>query len=241
MKNVNKLLFLQNLRFLANKEGDKTGEIEKAAGVSQGYLSRISRTEENPNMPLMDLLLWASDRYKIAVDTLLNCNLQSLTPNENYFRTFFEKVIKDTRIGILSWTSETKNMLENHQSQFNHPLMRLECYPDGVDCCRYRSLFKPDYLLGDYSLFCDMNQVFLFVTQVQDCGTRKKGFDVYFANNQRDDALEIVHVTEGDKLYPLVETVFNEGLLSSRQIKVSKRVRSIVDSYMKEDEDDLPF
>lgn len=119
--------------------------------------------------------------------------------------------------------------------------MRLECYPDGVDCCRYRSLFKPDYLLGDYSLFCDMNQVLLFVTQVLDCGTKKKGFDVYFANNQRDDALEIVHVSEGDKLYPLVETVFNEGLLSSRQIKVSKRVRSIVDSYMKEDEDDLPF
>lgn len=238
---MNKLLFLQNLRFLANKEGDKTGEIEKAAGVSQGYLSRISRTEENPNMPLMDLLLWASDRYKIAIDTLLNCNLQNLTPNENYFRTFFEKVIKDTRIGSLSWTSETRNMLENHQSQINHPLMRLECYPDGVDCCRYRSLFNPDYLLGDYSLSCSMNQVFLFVTQVQDCGTRKKGFDVYFADNQRDDALEIVHVTEGDKLYPLVETVFNEGLLSSRQIKVSKRVRSIVDSYMKEDEDDLPF
>lgn len=241
MKNMNKQLFLQNLRFLADKEGDKTGEIEKAAGVSQGYLSRISRMEENPNMPLMDLLLWASDRYKIAVDTLLNCNLQSLTPNENYFRTFFEKVIKDTRIGILSWTSETKNMLENRLSQFNHPLMMFDYSSKGADSCYYKSLFNPDYLLGDYSLFCDMNQMFLFVTQVQDCSTKKKGFDVYFANNQRDDALEIVHVSEGDKLYPLVETVFNEGLLSSRQIKISQRVRSIVDSYMKEDEDNLPF
>ena len=63
-----------------------------------------------------------------------------------------------------------------------------------------------------------------------------------FSNIQKDNALELVHVIPGNTLYPLVDTVFNEGVKSSHQIKVSQKARSIIDTYLNPPiEDDLPF
>lgn len=242
MKKLDKNLLLQNIKYLANKDGDKTGEVEKAAGVSQGYLSRIAKMDENPNMPLMDLLLWAADKYKVSVDSLLNVDLQSMTPNEHYLRRLFEKLASDTIAGVLSWTSETKNMLENYHGQFGHPLMEYEGTSNGEDFFYYKSLYDPDNQLGDLSIFCWLKDQLLYITQVCHRLTIQKGFEVYFSNIQKDNALELVHVIPGNTLYPLVDTVFNEGVKSSHQIKVSQKARSIIDTYLNPPiEDDLPF
>lgn len=242
MNKFDKDLLLSNVKFLACKDGDKIGEVEKAAGVSQGYLSRVAKMGENPNMPLMDLLLWASDKYKVSVDSLLNINLQNMTPNEHYLRRLFEKLIGDTISGALDWTSETKSMLENYHNQFDHPLVEYKSISNDEGFFYYKSLFNPENQLGELSVYCWLEAQFLYVTQIYCQPTNQKGFEVYFSNFQKNDALELVQVMSGDFLYPLVETVFNEAVKSSHQIKVNQRARSIIDSYLNPPvDDDLPF
>ena len=42
----NKKIMLDNISFLLNESGKKIGELETEAGVSTGYISRISKDEK---------------------------------------------------------------------------------------------------------------------------------------------------------------------------------------------------
>ena len=55
-----KSLLAQNIQYLANKTGKKIGELEKSAGVSVGYTSRLLKSEEKAQLPVMDLALEAA-------------------------------------------------------------------------------------------------------------------------------------------------------------------------------------
>lgn len=246
MNKFDRILVFQNIKYLIAQAGDKIGDVEKAAGVSQGYLSRLAKTDESISMPIMDLLLWSAEKYRISVDTLLNINLQGMTPNELLLRKMLEKMIHDTQANLLSWTMEAKNLLENFHEQFEHPLMNYFMTDFGKDIYSYHSEFNPENNIGDFSTYANMGDQLVYIIQVEHGAygeTKKKGFEIYFSDLNKSNVEKLVCLWPEHPLFTLVGKCFDEAIRSSRQIRMTPHVRTLIENYLKpaEPDDDLPF
>lgn len=93
-----------NIKALAKWYGFKIGEIEKDAGVSQGYLSRLANDPKGESSPIFDLLLTASDRFKVSIDSLVAMDFNKIADsNKMRLHGFFETLLFLTNRGRLNW------------------------------------------------------------------------------------------------------------------------------------------
>ena len=105
-----------NIKALAKWYGFKINEIEKEAGVSQGYLSRMTSDSKKESSPILDLLLVASDRFKVSIDSLVAMDFNKIA-NANKIRlhSFFETLLYLSNRGRLEWKkSSEKDVLEHN-------------------------------------------------------------------------------------------------------------------------------
>lgn len=236
----NKQLLAQNIKYLAVIKGKKLGELEAEAHVSPGYLSRMFKSEDCSGSPLMDLLMYASEIFSISADSLLNVNLQSLSPNEQFLNTFFEKLLKDSCNGTLVWTLETKNALQFYSREYPHPL--INCIND-CNCAQFYSLFNPNNMLGEASAHASIGENLIYIIQIE-CNSfdsyNSAGFEVYFTNKNKECLQKIVCIMRSDALFSIVNNIFAEALKPKNQIDICDNVRNIIDSFINSD-DNLPF
>ena len=126
----NKQLMLDNISFLLNAFGKKIGELENEAGVSPGYISRISK--EGNTKPGIEFIMKVADSLNTSLDLLLNVDLTEMTPNERYLVTFLEKLNKDTLDDKLDWNKESADRLNRAETDINgnpdHPLYSYETF-----------------------------------------------------------------------------------------------------------------
>lgn len=125
-----KQLMLDNISYLLKETGKKIGELETDAGVSLGYISRISK--EGNTKPGIDFIINVADSLNISIDTLLNVDLSEMTPNERYLLSFLEKLNRDTLGDKLDWNSESADWLNRFEADSNgytdHPLLSFETF-----------------------------------------------------------------------------------------------------------------
>ncbi len=130
----NKQLMLDNISFLLKESEKKIGELESEAGVSAGYISRISK--EGNTKPGIEFIINVAHSLNTSIDTLLNIDLSGMTPTELYLVSFLEKLNKDTLGDRLDWTRESADSLNRTETDINgianHPLLSYETfYEDG--------------------------------------------------------------------------------------------------------------
>ena len=101
----NKTIIFDNIAFMLKESGKKIGELETEAGVSLGYISRMSK--EGNAKPGIDFIMKTAEALNVSVDTLLRVDLSSLTATEKYLISFLEKLVKDTFDDKLDWQTET--------------------------------------------------------------------------------------------------------------------------------------
>lgn len=70
-------VIIDNILFLANKKGISKSDLEKEAGISAGYISRLSRPE-NTTVPNVEVLLAFSKKLGVTVDYLVNPDRKSV-------------------------------------------------------------------------------------------------------------------------------------------------------------------
>lgn len=96
MAKFEKARFFSNLYFLAKTQGLKIGDIEESAGVSLGYISRLSK-EDNKTVPGIEFLLSISEILGVALEGLLKCDYSTITADEQKVIDFLNQLISDTR------------------------------------------------------------------------------------------------------------------------------------------------
>ena len=239
-----KSLLAQNIQYLASKAGKKIGELEKSAGVSAGYTSRLLKSEEKTSFPIMDLALEASKQFEMPVDLLLTKRVDEVHPNELYLIEFFNKLRDDTLAGIISWTVETKEMLEQSSGQYRHPRFFPDDPQDIYTDFHYSSLFSTSNELDEKSICTLVQDHFLYIVQVKQ--DEKKGFEIYFSDNAKKKTSPIVCVWTDDGLFRKARELFSLASETRNQINLSYMTRKTIDSYMgklqePESVDDLPF
>jgi len=132
----NKQLMLDNISFLLKESEKKIGELEAEAGVSAGYISRISK--EGNTKPGIEFIMKVASSLNTSIDTLLNVDLAGMTPTERYLASFLEKLNKDTLDDKLDWNRESADSLNRAETDINgntdHPLLSYETFYEEGEC-----------------------------------------------------------------------------------------------------------
>jgi len=93
-----------NIKALAKWYGFKIGDIEKEAGVSSGYLSRLANDSKSESSPIMDLLLTASDTFRVSIDSLVSMDFNKIADsNKMRLHGFLETLLYLSNRGRLDW------------------------------------------------------------------------------------------------------------------------------------------
>ena len=145
----NKQVLFDNISFLVKERGLKIGELEAAAGVSPGYISRASK--EGGSTPGFDFIFNVARVLKVSIDTLAFAHMSEMTPTERYIISFLEKLERDTNGDKLEWNCESAGTLNRIGTDINgepeHSLFSYETfyeqtdgeYPDQLTECRFIS------------------------------------------------------------------------------------------------------
>lgn len=101
---INKKLIGENINALAKYYGFKIKDIEKEANVSTGYLSRITGSKGAESSPIIDLLLVASQKFHVSIDSLVSMDFKKLAdPEKMRFQCFLEALLTLTNRDQLKW------------------------------------------------------------------------------------------------------------------------------------------
>lgn len=169
---------INNIYWLAKEQKVKIGDLEVAAGVSSGYLSKIAK-EEIATIPGAEILYKISRKLMVSVDNLLTINYSNINPTEKYLFDFLEKLIDSTNQSKIDWKLESPSLIR--ESYECHPL-----YKRDFDGYVYDSKFwdyKEDcgaYPVDNFYSFSNNNCTYYIV---QVCITIKNkqyiGFEMY--------------------------------------------------------------
>ncbi len=243
---------INNIKFLAKAKGINLGDLETGAGVSAGYLSRLSK-EDSKSSPSIEMLTSVARKLGVSLDGLISYDYAGMSATERYIIDFIEKLISGTMQGNQDWEKESSAVLNGIELYPNgttsHPLFD---HKNGVK--EYKSYFATDggtSPAGDFFNTGLTGNDYLYLAKVTYPNVQGEDFEIYIA--QRDGyggdwSVEPVCATN-----PAMETVFDKVLSrlygvvkdACRNVKINNTVRRAIDRFMTEEVDDddgeLPF
>lgn len=194
MDNINCLIKEKNLRI---------GEVEAEVGISKGYLSRMSK-EENDTIPTVDLIWNLAQKLGTSVDMLVGGDFSKVNDNLFFIMKYVYKLKTMTDLHDIEWRRVPKAFYEAvERGMQTHPLF--------VDNERdLRSLFPEEQQENAGGVTQRYNSSFVMspVTVFDDCfeGTIPGFGMVYimelFYNSKDEGAVpytEIVMIEYGDE------------------------------------------
>lgn len=96
---------VNNIMFLAERKKIKIGFLEKEANCSAGYLSRVS-SGDIVAVPPVEKLEKIANLLEVSIDTLINIDVQMVTPNELLVSEFIYRVKSQTKECNIEWAEE---------------------------------------------------------------------------------------------------------------------------------------
>lgn len=235
--------FLRNTHYLANEKKIKIGDLEKNAGVSVGYLSRLGK-EDNKSIPGVEVLLSFADLLDVGIDTLVNSDLAALTSTEKFICNFLDSLLFKTNSFDYIWEIEKLEQLNrgvmDENGLLEHPLFRYTSSNSDVSvlAAEYNSLFHR----GEKIDLCgDIVKTFI------NPGVRTyiaKLFPSTDAPSFSNAEYELYFV-QGLSVEPVCSSTMGNGIFnnklakvylaareSSKHIKISDNAKNIINDFM---------
>ena len=240
----NRLMY--NINCLIRDKGIKVGTFENEIGVSTGYLSRISKAD-NESVPGIDLIYKIAQKLEVSVDSLITGDFDKANDNVLYITKFISALTQDTDSQDIEW--EKFKAIDEVSSRFGLPDIAivkkekaLASWDNSVKPV-FHSYFEPDanLLLAEdnfLSFIEGIGTVLLFHLYRMEDDTKKISVEVELYSL-------IGTANDGDGLTPLCSTLVGDGALTpclfdlyncidrhDRDIKVNNRARVLINSYM---------
>lgn len=264
MKNFNKSRCFENIRFLLKEKTDvKIGQIEKEAGVSLGYMSRMEKPG-NTSEPSTEFIVTAAKLLKVSIDTLISVDLVGLTPTEQYLVNFFDKLKSDTLQDRLDWNRETAFNLNRIEADMDgyvyHPLFDEETFYEESECeypnevtrvvFNSKSFGPKTYITGDCFNLRLKNGTTLYLMDIEKSVHKTTDMSAFakeawmFVPGKGSQLL--VSSKDDTPVAPILEVLFSTVKERMEHPKVNNDVMYAIDAFMKDDitddeNNDLPF
>ena len=262
-RNFNKTLCFSNIRELIKENPDvKIGQIESAAGIRLGYMSRLEKGD-NAAEPSVEFIVTAAKLLKVSVDTLISVDLANLTHTEKYLVNFIEKLKSDTLNEKLNWNTETEFQLNRQLVDCNgvstHPLFTLETYYRQTECeypeevtdnVYVSKTFGPNTSInGDcFNLKLKNGSTFYLMNIVKDVHrvNDKSAFVKEAVMYVPRGKTQVLATTQDE--YPIAQLLEELYVIVKERMihpQVNNDVMNVIDAFMKndfaDDSDALPF
>ncbi len=105
---------VDNISFFAKEQNRKVGEIEEAIGVSQGYLSKLSKPSSK-QMPSLETVCRLADLFGVSVNDLIFTDFPIFTKGDRQVHDFLETLIKQTADEETVW-----ELVDYNEAVYNH-------------------------------------------------------------------------------------------------------------------------
>ena len=249
-KNFKRAQFLKNFRIYLGKGNVKIGDIEREAGVTAGYVSRLESGKISAD-PSVEFVLTAAKMLGLSVEQLVNEVYAELSPTEEYISRVLSNMIEDTKQDVLVWNTETEwellGLEADCQGDTGHPLFTAAFSEDNngyhMDGTKYNSRFtRMDGTMPAgcfYHTTLPSTKSKIYLTKIRE--------DVFGRDNV---VLEMYMVDEHDHVKPVcaddkccdhiknkMGTLYKEIEMAASHLHIDDSVRNVFDMYMEE----LPF
>ena len=253
----NKAVFFSNISFLLKERGMKIGEFETEAGVSPGYISRSSK-EEGSSKPGIDFILKAASVLGVSVDALLSIDLSCLSPTESYLASFLGKLDQNTMAGLLDWQCEAVSYLmhglrEDFNGYCGHPLFSRQLiyvktdmeYPDQREEIVFPSAsYGAQTLISGncYNLTMDGGATLYIMNICENNlihGNAPHVLELWMVTANGNEFICSTNgsVALSDLMWRLYSTVTEFG----DHPKVNSEIRAVIDAFMRDGKEYIPF
>ena len=148
----NRQKVINNLMALIQNSGMKVGDAERSLGVSAGYLSRLSK-KENDSALSAEFIWKISQLFGVSVDTLVREDINEEDKMIGYMRKFITKLATKTAGGELTWTPITVSQI-NNMLMGNSTVHFPVAYYRGANYPREKPQVSGDPVQIDYALSC---------------------------------------------------------------------------------------
>lgn len=250
-KKFNKFLVLANIRELLKDSNIKIGQIEKEAGVQNGYTSRLEKLD-NTTEPSIEFLVTASRLLKVSVDALISYDFHSLSETELYLLKVIDKFRLDTINNKLEWQTDSADYLNEgviDVSNIDHPLFTTKTipfdegdyYPVEHDVTTFTSnAFGPATEIADdcYRLSLK-NHSTIFIMNIKRLLARNEDKEGYSKEiwlvNRYDENECLVSEKKFPVLAKAVDNLYTEIKAYVIRPKLSQNTRRILDGFLEDD------
>ena len=242
-----KRVFLDNLDYFMAQKSIKPRELEEAARVSKGYISRL-KNANNQSVPGVDFLLAASSMFGISVEALSTINFVVATENEIYYIKFLDSLITKTTRHEVIWKScsfkDFKNKIENKTEEeliIEREPSPIEMIPSILNGKRkYNSSFKYGHYAYDetegdfYSLNIDQENT-LYIVKVH----LTRGEEVFYGiemfmilNHSRKSNVCCISPEHPQKYDTLLRKLYETVRQSVNVNLMDDETKRVIDSFM---------
>ena len=260
MKEFNKKLCLANIYYLAKQKNIKIGDLESAAGVSAGYISRLNKPDTKTS-PSLEMLITVADMLGVTLDSLLHRNHGDLTPTEKYVVDFLDKLTEKTNSRSEIWRRDSYAKLshigQDAKGRIEHPLFSWHSvcdnsatgYPDEYSYIGYSSIFREaeNVDVCDDGFVLPFNGRWLYLmkvavrTEMDDRGNDVHyEYELYMVNGSREVSVVCHSTWDEESPYNMpLEILYKAAADSSKHPILTHDVRNAIDDFMNVEE--LPF
>lgn len=103
-----KLRLIDNIAFFIQEQGLKVGEVEEAIGVSQGYLSKLSKPSSK-QVPSLETVIRLAHLFGITLNELIYTEFPVLTKSDRQVQDFLSTLIAQTANEQIIWQEVSYN------------------------------------------------------------------------------------------------------------------------------------
>lgn len=250
MANYNKQQLMTNLNYYIKLRNVKVGDLEEAAGVSVGYLSRWKKDGNDNSSPTVETLSIMAEKLNVSLDILCYVDIISLTPTELKLLEYLNRFIRKTEAGDFVWERITK-----HQAESTSPngIIGGKQYPFMEDVSPdlyhfklvYKSLFDDNIasIEGDiYKLVKGMQTIYITKIGRTIKNSNKDSIQYELYLDTYNGLKKICNVDENTKtdIDNVIKNLYEIASVSARTVKLDENLQNELDKFFVEDEE-LPF
>lgn len=240
---------MTNIIALIKEKGIRIGELEKRIGISAGYISKMTKAE-NESMPGIDLIFKLAQELEVSMEALICGDFNKSNDNLLFLIQFLHSLIEDINIHRDEWRQFTDYNALRTEYDFPALPMMAETLEERDATFRYVSGFKLDAKLtvtndNFYAFISGIGPIVLFKLENHLPEGRKTELELYAINMDSDEESVIPMCSSLDsdgEIAPYLMDLYNCLLRHSKDIQISDRTRNLINGYLRSrDPSELPF
>lgn len=240
---------MTNIIALIKEKGIRIGELEKRIGISAGYISKMTKAE-NESMPGIDLIFKLAQELEVSMEALICGDFNKSNDNLLFLIQFLHSLIEDINIHRDEWRQFTDYNALRTEYDFPALPMMAETLEERDAAFRYVSGFKLDAKLtvtndNFYAFVSGIGPIVLFKLENHLPEGRKTELELYAINMDSDEESVIPMCSSLDsdgEIAPYLMDLYNCLLRHSKDIQISDRTRNLINGYLRSrDPSELPF